>query len=131
MRIYIATGLENFKQHNLLRDMLVGEGITLTYDWTVHGSVQNQPEDWAKYACLETQGVKDAHTVVAILPGGRGTHTEIGIALGMGKEVFLIGYDPMEKHTCIFYHHPKVLHFDSMLEAHQALVLKKKWNVQS
>lgn len=114
LRYYIATKLERASVHNEVRDRLREFGHTLTYDWTVHGSVKNEGAERIRaVAVAETQGVLAANYVVVLLPGGRGTHTELGMAIASGKRVFLharnaddfFGYD---ERTCAFYHHPLV-----------------------
>lgn len=114
MKFYIATGLERADAHNLVRDYLVRLGHTITYDWTVHGSVQAEGiERIQQVALAEKQGVLDADVVVVLLPGGRGTHTELGMALASGKPVFMHGQDSASflddnGRTCAFYHDPLV-----------------------
>lgn len=83
MNVYIATGLDNAAAHNRLRDLLAAQGVGLTYDWTTHGSVwQRGRAEIREVAALEADGVRHADLVIALLPGGRGTHAEIGIAIG-------------------------------------------------
>ena len=54
---------------------------------------------------------------MALLPGGRGTHCELGMALAYaectGAEVFVhapdgSGFFEFDDRTCAFYHHPLV-----------------------
>lgn len=81
--VYIATGLENFGQHNLLRDSLKPYGVGITYDWTRHGPVYRDGDRRCREVSgLEAEGVIEADLVVVMLPGGRGTHVELGIAIG-------------------------------------------------
>ena len=93
---------------------------TITYDWTAHGSVWKDGADRIrKVAQAEMQGVLDADYVVVLLPGGRGTHTELGMALADGKPVILYGTDDdfSGPKTCAFYHHPlvrRLWHLDSI-----------------
>lgn len=113
MKYYIATKLENHMAHNRVRDMLNALGHEITYDWTFHGPVYRSGLDRVReVALLETRGVVDADFIVVLWPGGRGTHVEMGIALGSGKQVIFVSAD--ERHhestpeTCAFYHHPIV-----------------------
>ncbi len=115
MRFYIASGLEN---RALAKDMLTfiqGRGHMPVYDWTAHGDVRGQGEQrLSEVAASESGAVRDAEFVLIMLPGGCGTHTELGLALGTrsnkrillwsatGKE-FVDGPD-----TCVFYHHRSV-----------------------
>jgi nucleoside 2-deoxyribosyltransferase len=108
MRFYIATGLERAAEHKELREILEEAGHTLTYDWTVHGSVQASPEIWADTAANEASGVYRADVVIVLLPGGLGTHTELGMALGLRKPIILVGEQTAAGRTCIFHHHPSI-----------------------
>lgn len=85
MRYYIATALERAADHTLVRDAMAAAGHQITYDWTAHGSVQSEGLDRIReVAEAETRGVLDADLVIVLLPGGRGTHAELGIAIGAG-----------------------------------------------
>lgn len=84
-------------------------GHVITYDWTLHGSVQGQGEARLRQvATNELNGVRDADLVVVLLPGGRGTHAELGMANVLGKPVILFSDsdDPFDVYlgaTCAFY----------------------------
>jgi len=109
MKYYIATGLERAKAHNIVRDALNDLGHEITYDWTVHGSVQKTSLSRLKeVGHLELQAVKDADFVVVLLPGGNGTHTEFGLTIAYNKPVFLHASDSkfleLGDETCAFYH---------------------------
>jgi nucleoside 2-deoxyribosyltransferase len=81
LRFYIASRLENAQQVRAVAESLKDMGWEHTYDWTVHGSVKNEGEDRIKeVAEKEMQGVRDAEIVIVLLPGGRGTHAELGAA---------------------------------------------------
>lgn len=83
MKFYIATSLDNAAIHKRLTALLVNAGHELTYDWTAHGSVQSEPEERrAEVAEAEILGVEKAEILIVYLPGGRGTHTELGVGLG-------------------------------------------------
>lgn len=106
-RVYIATRLDAADRVRALRDALLERGVLLTYDWTTHGSVQSEgPARIAEVALAEASGVEDADMVVVLLPGGRGTHVELGIAIGAGVPVVLVGEQAgADGHICAFYRH--------------------------
>jgi len=112
MKIYIATRLGNAAGHNALRDELLRRGHSITYDWTVHGSVQKDgPARIAEVALREIGGILDADLVVVLLPGGRGTHAELGIAVGLMKPILLVGEPEAFRENgveCAFYYAPTV-----------------------
>lgn len=125
--IYIATMLERAGAHNVVRDWLVARGHRLTYDWTVHGSVAKEGADRLReVAVKEKEGVRRADAVVVLLPGGRGTHGELGMSVILDKPTFLHapdehGFMALDSRTCAFYHDPAVFAFtgpfDTLLEA--------------
>lgn len=83
MKVYIASGLGNAGEAQAVAEALKLDGWEVTYAWWEHGSVQaDGPEKIREVAVAEVNGVCQADLVVAVLPGGRGTHVEIGIALG-------------------------------------------------
>lgn len=109
-KFYIATSLSRAKDHNFVRDHLLARGHVLTYDWTHHGSVKTTTlEMLNRVAHKEFEGVGAADFVVVLLPGGFGTHVEIGAAIAFGKKVVIHSEDkevfmPSDK-TNAFYHH--------------------------
>lgn len=109
MKFYIASKLENAAQVSKLVDTLESWGWRCTYKWHGHGSVRGQGEKRLKeVAAEEYAGVVRADLVIVLLPGGRGTHSELGIALGQGKKVVIYSQDPQHfdqasEETCAFY----------------------------
>ncbi len=132
---YIASGLENADAVRALKKVLDEAGWKHTYDWTVHGAVDK--DKWPPTASAEAEGVWMADVLIVLLPGGRGTHTELGIAIGMvdpvvfgpGEDrmrIVIYSADPGEfeikGRTCVFYHHPCVERFTSMDEMIDSLL---------
>jgi len=114
MKYYVATRLENYEAHNQVRDLLNDLGHELTYDWSQHGPVWQAGIPRMREVCLlELGAIRAADFVVGLLPGGRGTHVELGYALALSKPVFLHstrGEEHFTSHpeSCAFYHHPLV-----------------------
>lgn len=122
MRYYIASRLENAPRVKELKHILDANGWHHTYDWTVHGSVQNEGSHIIReVAEREAEGVGTANVVIVLLPGGRGTHTELGIALGLNLRVVLLSETAeidfgQDGRTCAFYHHSLVQRVSSWFE---------------
>lgn len=113
MKYYIATSLSRTTAHNLVRDALKMLRHEISYDWTVHGSVKLVSKERLREVSIrELKGVSEADFVVVLLPGGNGTHLELGFAIASGKRVFLHSEDPalfeLGPQTNAFYHHPDV-----------------------
>jgi nucleoside 2-deoxyribosyltransferase len=82
MNFYIASKLENAETVKAVANVLKAAGHIHTYDWTVHADETNESaERLAEIAELEVRGVRYADLLIVILPGGRGTHVELGMAL--------------------------------------------------
>lgn len=121
MRYYIASGLENFECVRQTADALNALGHAQSYDWTRHGDVRKQGADrLTQVATNEAAAVMDSELVLVLLPGARGTHSELGLALATAvlrgnKQVWLwsqTGEDfEADERTCAFYFHPCVRRF--------------------
>ena len=107
---YIATTLENAIEHNRCRDQLRELEHEITYDWTLRSyEVSRQ---LAEVAWSEVAGVLAADYLVVLLPGGIGTHVELGVALGAHIPIYLVaGASQLIDHRgwpFPFYHHAQV-----------------------
>jgi len=106
VKFYIASSLENYAQVREVAEQLKQAGHIHTYDWTVHGSVGKEgPKRLCEVAQMEKQGVLDADIVIVILPGHRGTHAELGMAIAAGKPVLICAEKEslIAQDTCAFY----------------------------
>ncbi|MES2122900.1 MAG: nucleoside 2-deoxyribosyltransferase [Chlamydiota bacterium] len=113
MKFYIATSLSRMTAHHMVRDALKTYGHEITYDWTLHGSVKSvSKERLREVAALMLDGIDETDFVVVLLPGGSGTHLELGFAIAKGKKVLVHSEDPLlyelGPQTIAFYHHPDI-----------------------
>ena len=115
MRFYIASALSNAERVRLVANMMERNGHQLTYDWAAAGNVHADGADrMSEMAFFELRAVIDAELVLVMLPGGAGTHTELGIALASrsNKRILIWTEDGSEftdsENTCGFYFHPAV-----------------------
>jgi nucleoside 2-deoxyribosyltransferase len=83
-KVYIASSLFNADRVKEFRTILASKGINVTYDWTIHGKVDD-PELLETIAKDETQGVLNAGLLFAIHPMRTGSHIELGIALAKAE----------------------------------------------
>lgn len=82
--VYVASTLDNAGEARMVAEALEQDGWVITYPWWTHGSVQAEGDERIReVAELELAGVLMADLVVLVLPGGRGTHVEIGAALAV------------------------------------------------
>jgi len=90
--------------------LLIEKGYIQTYDWTVNARVASF-EALEKMGQEELAAVIDCDFIIVLLPASKGSHIELGIALGKGKTIFL--YSPSNEVTNLdgtstFYHLPQV-----------------------
>ena len=116
MKYYLATSLGNIEAAKKAHERLAKRGWECTYDWTVHGSLAAKPERWEEVAQKEIHGVVGADVLIALMPGGRGTHVEIGAALAYGIHVWIVGLDEKAAYECLFHHHPQARRFKAFSE---------------
>ncbi|WP_404406978.1 nucleoside 2-deoxyribosyltransferase [Jeotgalibacillus malaysiensis] len=110
MKFYIASSFTNKEKVQYVSQHLIKHGYTLTYDWTVNERASTF-EEQQSIGQKEKEEVIEADLLIALLPGGKGTHIEMGIALGQGKQVFLYSPDKEVDNpetTSTFYHLPGV-----------------------
>ena len=114
MKFYIASRLENVEQVQYLAGKLKAAGWIHTYDWTIHGSIREPDIDTLReIGQKEFDGVREADIVVILTPQGRGTHTELGMAMALGKRIYLCHTDntyfKCDENTTAFYWLPGVI----------------------
>lgn len=112
MNFYIGSSLKNSALVNRYADKLKERGWNQTYDWTKNIKNAGSIEALMDYAQHEKKAVEDADAVIILLPAGRGTHVELGLALALGKKIFLCSSDQKEfdlQNTVNFYQLPGVV----------------------
>jgi nucleoside 2-deoxyribosyltransferase len=118
MKFYIASGFNNKDSVRYVSEKLKDKGYIHTYDWTKNERASTI-DDLKEVGQKEKSAVIEADILIVLLPAGKGSHIELGIALGQGKKVYL--YSPTEEvynfeTTSTFYHLPEVEIFIGTLD---------------
>ncbi len=111
MKFYVGSGMKNCELVNYYAKLLKEKGWEQTHDWVKNVSDDISKDDMIKYASLESQGIVDADVVIMLLPGGRGAHIELGMAMALNKKIFLCSTTKEEfsiENTVAFYELPKI-----------------------
>lgn len=87
--VYVASSLHNKERTSEIVSKLKQLGLTITYDWTQHGFIDDE-HDRAAAAYDEINGVSEADVLLIVWPGRNGTHFEWGVAYGSGKPVVVL-----------------------------------------
>jgi hypothetical protein len=108
-RYYLSTRKDRSEAAAGLIEALGAAGWERTYTWRDLGNVAGEVS--AAAAITEMEAVRTADVLIVLLPGGFGTHVEIGAALALGRPVILHAPDRKTLETpypCIFHYHPSV-----------------------
>ena len=123
MRFFVSARKDRSAEADALSTELKRRGWERTYEWNALDG--EALEELAKFAIAEMDGVSKADVLIVLLPGGFGTHVEIGAALALGKPVILHSPDQKTLETpyrCPFHYHPKVKIFISTTPDVDAIV---------
>lgn len=110
MKFYIASSFKNIDKVRYVSERLKDKGFVHTYDWTLNENISTL-EEIKMIGQKEKNAVIEADFVVILLPAGKGSHIELGIAIGNGKKIYL--YSPNQEAdnletTSTFYHLPEI-----------------------
>jgi hypothetical protein len=109
-KFYVASSFKNLDTVRYVSKQLINKGYIHTYDWTKNERASTV-EDLREIGQQEKDAVMEADFIIILLPAGKGSHIEFGIALGLEKRIYL--YSPDEEvnrleTTSTFYHLPEV-----------------------
>lgn len=106
MKFYIASSFRNSEIVRFISKQLEDKGYTHTYDWTKNGRASTM-EELKEIGYQEKNAVKASDFIIVVMPAGKSSHIELGIALGQGKSIYLYSstdeFDNVET-TSTFYH---------------------------
>jgi nucleoside 2-deoxyribosyltransferase len=108
-RFYLATRKDRATEAATIVAGLKALGWERTFDWS-----NRQDDSIAGYcdtAVAELAAVRAADALLVLLPGGYGTHVEIGVALALDIPIIIHAPDRKALETpypCVFHYHPSV-----------------------
>lgn len=109
-KFYVASSFKNLESVRYVARQLVKKGFIYTYDWTKNERASTF-EDLKVIGTEEKNAVLESDLLIVLIPAGKGSHIELGIALGQGKKIYLYSPDDQINHfetTSTFYHLPEV-----------------------
>jgi nucleoside 2-deoxyribosyltransferase len=128
MKFYIASGLQNKEKVQYVAAKIKSWGYSHTYDWTQNDNV-NSLDQLKTIGEAERVGVLHADILILLLPGGKGTHIELGMALASKKRVYL--YSPNDEindysNSTTFYFLEEVQRFVGQLDDFIHFIFEKE-----
>ncbi len=106
MRVYIGTTLTNRPRARHVCHALEAAGHDVPMKWWDHPTIIGAAGLSAISQRYE-ETIAGSDIVVILLPGKRGSHVELGMALALGKQV-LLWDETDDTPDCAFYAHPLV-----------------------
>lgn len=132
MKFYISSRLNNTDQVRHVANMLKSNGWTQTCDWTTFDSPSDDLNSLRGIGEMEYEGVKAADVVIVLTPQGRGTHIELGMAIALGKSVYIYHVDDSyfkgDDNTCAFYWLPQVKQLTGEIDAAVEVIFRENMN---
>jgi nucleoside 2-deoxyribosyltransferase len=108
-RFYLATRKDRESQANKISEALQARGWQRTFIWEAKDSAS--ADEYSATAKSELDAIRNCDALIVLLPGGYGTHVEIGAALALAKPVVIHAPDQKTLETpypCVFHYHPGV-----------------------
>ncbi|MER2030635.1 MAG: group-specific protein [Solibacillus sp.] len=105
-KFYVASSFKNINTVRYVSNELINRGYIQTYDWTQNDRATSVKE-LKEIGQQERNAVLESDFIIVLLPAGKGSHIEFGIALGQGKRIYLYSQnDEVNKFetTSTFYH---------------------------
>jgi hypothetical protein len=109
-KFYIASSFSNIETVRYVSRQLKNKGYMQAYDWTENEKTSSL-EDLRTIGQAEREAVMEADFLIVLFPAGKGSHIELGIALGHGVKVYLYSADGEINNletTSTFYHLPEM-----------------------
>jgi nucleoside 2-deoxyribosyltransferase len=106
---YLATRKDRESVANEISEALKARGWERTFVWAAQDGVS--ADEYRAIAQKELDAIANSDVLIVLLPGGYGTHVEIGAALALGKPVILHAPDQKTLETpyiCVFHYHPGI-----------------------
>ncbi|MDQ4143131.1 MAG: nucleoside 2-deoxyribosyltransferase, partial [Actinomycetota bacterium] len=109
MRVFVSGKVGDEERVRDLINHLTALGHDVTFDWTAVPHLKPYERNHAasaRTAALEVDGVKQSDIVIVLAhEDGIGMYVELGIALGTGKQVYIVSKGSSRS---MFFHHPLV-----------------------
>lgn len=104
MRFYIASSFQNQEMVRYVSQKLISKGFTHTYDWTMNQRAV-EPESLKAIGEQEKNAVCSSDIFILLLPAGKSSHVELGMALGTGKQVYIYSQEKLDPATASTFYY--------------------------
>lgn len=98
MNFYIASSLQNKDLVQYVGLKLSSEGYKQTYDWTLNQRATTETH-LHRIGTLEKNAIQACDIFILLLPAGKGSHVELGMALALKKHIYIYAAEKMDPAT--------------------------------
>ncbi|MEW9675398.1 nucleoside 2-deoxyribosyltransferase [Lentibacillus sp. L22] len=116
MNFYIASSFANKELVRYVALKLTVKGYKHTYDWTIN----QQAIDMKTLKVIgeaEKRAIAACDIFILLLPAGKGSHTELGLALALEKDIYIYSPENAEGDLAIsFYYVDGVKRFHGKID---------------
>lgn len=110
MKFYVGSSFKNNQLVNYISKEFSKFDWENTHNWAENIKVNETQSDLISSSIQEKEAIKSADVIIIVLPGGLGTHIEIGMALAWEKKVYLCSTDEkLLNGTVNFYYLPDII----------------------
>lgn len=125
MKIYIATEAERIDEFNKIKDAIEKYGHTVSHNWTL---CTGEPDELKSR--FDISAIKRSKMLIALMPGGRSLHVEIGAALALDIKVIIIGDQRVDGKKCVMYSHNLVSSVENIDDLHKIKDISNRFTVE-
>lgn len=98
MKFYIASSLQNKQLVKYVSIKLCSEGYSPTYDWTINQRATTA-DQLKRIGTFEKHAVEACDIFILLLPAGKGSHVELGMAIALSKRIYIYTAEEMDPAT--------------------------------
>ncbi|ASK61815.1 group-specific protein [Virgibacillus phasianinus] len=98
MRFYIASSFKNKEMVTYVAQKLILKGFSHTYNWTMNQRAV-EPTTLKAIGEQEKQAVQNSDIFILLHPAGKSSHVELGIALDLGKPIYIYSAEEIDLAT--------------------------------
>ena len=129
MKFYIGGKWYDKKAIQSVMQQVRQAGHTITHDWTTYeAKYTDKAQKMTVCSAKDIEGVRNCDIFVALMTDPeypyRGTFTELGAAIALGKMVYVIGPKTTAAASNCFWWHPRIVHGDAKIELGAKLVIR-------
>lgn len=104
MKFYIASSLQNKQLVKYVSMKLCSEGYSPTYDWTINQRATTV-DQLQRIGTLEKNAIAACDIFILLLPAGKGSHVELGMAIALSKWVYIYTAEEMDPATASSFYY--------------------------